>query len=166
MKEDNHDIDAIALDETDFLILNQIQSDFPLEPRPYEVLGRRLDMPEEEVLNRVRAMRNNGVIRRIGGNFASSSLGYASTLCAARVPEDKLKIFVECVNRFEGVTHNYRRTHDLNVWFTFIAPSMEEIERHLSDISEETGVKEIYNLPALRTFKIKVDFKFEEQNED
>ena len=152
----------VEIDDLDRAILNQIQSDFPIEARPYEVLGRRLNQSPDEVLARVRRMRREGLIRRIGGNFSSRAVGYASTLCAARVPEDKLPIFVETVNRFPGVTHNYRRNHEFNVWFTFIAPSMEEIEANLKKIAEETGVEEIYNLPAIRTFKIKVDFKFEE----
>jgi DNA-binding Lrp family transcriptional regulator len=152
----------VEIDDLDRAILNQIQSDFPIQARPYEVLGRRLSQPPDEVLARVRRMRQEGLIRRIGGNFSSRAVGYASTLCAARVPVDKLPIFVETVNRFPGVTHNYRRNHEFNVWFTFIAPSMEEIEANLKKIAEETGVEEIYNLPAIRTFKIKVDFKFEE----
>ena len=78
------------------------------------------------------------------------------------MPEDKFEKFVRCVNRYDGVTHNYRRDHDFNVWFTFIAPDMEDIERHLADIAAETGVTEIYNLPADKTYKIKVDFKFDE----
>lgn len=155
------DVD-VSLDETDRAILNQIQSDFPLTPRPYQTLGDRLDLTEDEVLARVNRLRDNGIIRRIGGNFFSSRLGYASTLCAARVPENRLRDFVKAVNRYAGVTHNYHRTHDLNVWFTFIAPSMEDIEENLAEIARTTGVTEIYNLPAERTFKIKVDFRFEE----
>jgi len=152
----------INLDEVDRAVLNEIQTDFPLTPRPYEVLGHRLGLSEDVFLDRVRRLREIGVIRRIGGNFYSHRLGYASTLCAARVPPEKLAGFIEAVNRFEGVTHNYIRNHDLNVWFTFIAPSMEEIENHLADLARSVGVTEIYNLPAERTFKIKVDFKFEE----
>lgn len=152
----------IELDDVDRAILNRIQSDFPLDARPYRVLAGQLDLEEDDVLNRVRRMRDTGVIRRIGGNFSSSRLGYASTLCAARVPEERLEEFVACVNRYDGVTHNYRRNHDLNVWFTFIAPSMEEIEETLAEIAAETGVPEIYNLPAEKTFKIKVDFRFDE----
>lgn len=153
---------SVSLDETDRALLNLIQSDFPLEPRPYQVLGQRLGLSEEEVLSRLRRLRETGVIRRIGGNFASRRLGYASTLCAARVPPDKLAAFENKVNEYPGVTHNYRRDHDLNLWFTFIAPSMEEIEESLAEIARETGVREIYNLPAEKTFKIKVDFRFEE----
>lgn len=152
----------MTLDDLERSILNQIQTDFPLEPRPYAVLGDRLGASEEEILEKVKSLRTRGIIRRMGGNFSSSNVGYASTLCAARVPEERLDVFVGEVNKYEGVTHNYMRTHDLNVWFTFIAPSMDEIERHLKDISEASGVTEIYNLPAIRTFKIKVDFKFEE----
>jgi len=152
----------INLDEVDRAVLNEIQTDFPLTPRPYKVLGDRLGLSEDVFLNRVRRLREIGVIRRIGGNFYSHRLGYTSTLCAARVPQEKLAGFIEAVNRFEGVTHNYIRNHDLNVWFTFIATSMEEIENHLVDLARAVGVTEIYNLPAERIFKIKVDFKFEE----
>lgn len=153
----------VTLDEIDRGILNLIQSEFPLDERPYQVLGRRLELDEADVLERVRRMRREGVIRRIGGNFTSSRLGYASTLCAAKVPEDKFENFMDCVNQYDGVTHNYRREHDLNVWFTFIAPSIEDIEEKLGEISRTTGVEEIYNLPAEKTFKIKVDFKFDDE---
>ena len=85
-------------------------------------------------------------------------LGFVSTLCAARVPEDKIDDFAEAVNRHPGVTHNYQRDNDFNVWFTFIAPSMAEIEENLRQISEETGVDKILNLPATKVFKIKAQF--------
>lgn len=159
---ENDDNEQVPLDEMDKTILNHIQSDFPIDSRPYQVLGQRVGLAEEEVLRRVRRLRETGVIRRIGGNFSSHSLGYSSTLCAARVPEDRLAVFVDHVNSYDGVTHNYRRNHDLNVWFTFIAPSREDIEKNLARITVATGVTEIYNLPAVKTFKIKVDFRFEE----
>jgi DNA-binding Lrp family transcriptional regulator len=75
------------------------------------------------------------------------------------VPEEKIKVFVGLVNGYKGVTHNYLRGHDYNVWFTLIAPSTKDIEDVLNEISEKTGVKEILNLPTIRTFKIKVDFE-------
>jgi len=153
---------AASLDETDRAILNLVQTAFPIEAEPYRALGERLGLTEAEVLGRVKRLRETGVIRRIGGNFSAGRLGYTSTLCAARVPKDKLAAFIDAVNRYDGVTHNYRRSHDLNVWFTFIAPSREEIDACLAEISLATGVSEIFNLPADKTFKIKVDFKFEE----
>jgi len=100
-----------------------------------------------------------GIIRRIGGNVNPEKLGFTSTLCAAQVPEDKIDKFVEVVNSYPGVTHNYRRNHDYNIWFTFIAESKEKIEKYLHEISLKTGVTEIHNLPALRRFKIKAQFE-------
>ncbi|HEN21355.1 MAG TPA: Lrp/AsnC family transcriptional regulator [Desulfobacteraceae bacterium] len=146
------------MDDTDKKILNEIQSFFPVTSRPFLEIGMRLDLSEDEVLERIKRMKSNGIIRRIGGNFNSRGLNFTSTLCAAKVPEEKLDHFVEAVNRYPGVTHNYLRNHDYNVWFTFIAEDMAFIDSALRDIRIETGVKEILNLPAVRTFKIKVNF--------
>ena len=146
------------MDDTDRAIINEIQSDFPIHPRPFEVLGERLRLSGQEVLRRIRGLKGEGIIRRIGGNFNSTRLQFASTLCAAKVPEEKLDEFVAVVNSYPGVTHNYLRRHEYNVWFTFIAPDMPYIDQALKAISEATGVTEIRNLPAVRTFKIKVDF--------
>ena len=146
------------MDDLDRSIINIIQSDFPIAPRPYAEVAKRLDLPEEDILERVRALKEEGIIRRIGASFNSRKLDFSSTLCAARVPESKVEAFVKTVNRFPGVTHNYLRNSPYNVWFTFIAKTMDEIEESLEIIRQETGVVEIRNLPALRTFKIKVDF--------
>ncbi len=146
------------MDKTDKTILNEIQLDFPISPRPYQELGKRLNLSEKEVINRIRQLKNEGIIRRIGGNFDSSRLGFTSTLCAARVPEKEITHFAEVVNRYPGVTHNYLRNHHFNIWFTFIAEDMARIENALKEIIEETGVTEILNIPAVRTFKINVKF--------
>lgn len=147
------------MDKLDKDILNEIQSDFPIVSRPYREVGNRLDLSEEAVLERVRRMRERGIIRRIGGNFHSRRLNFTSTLCAAKVPDDKLESFVNAVNAYPGVTHNYLRNHAYNVWFTFIAENMQCIRKALAGITEQTGVSEILNLPAIRVFKIKVDFE-------
>lgn len=148
-----------TIDDIDRAILNQIQSDFPLTPRPYRTIGQELGLSEDAVLKRVRRLKNAGIIRRIGGNFMPHKLGFVSTLCAAKVPPDKISRFAEIVNRYPGVTHNYRRDNSFNVWFTFIAPSMDEINANLEQIAAETGVSEILNLPATKVFKIKAEFK-------
>ena len=139
-------------------ILNEIQSDFPISSRPYRDLGEKLNMTESEVLDAVARLKERGIIRRIGGNFQSSRLDFVSTLCAARVPEEKIDRFVETVNAYPGVTHNYLRAHSYNIWFTFIAERMDVIEAALETIRRKTGVTEILNLPAEEMFKIKVDF--------
>ena len=147
------------MDKTDKRILNEIQSGFPIVSRPYLELGQRLDLSEQEVIKRLGRLKQDGIIRRIGGNFHSDRLNFTSTLCAAKVPEEKIEHFVEVVNRHPGVTHNYLRSHGYNIWFTFIAEDMAYIEDALTGLSEETGVTEILNLPAVRMFKIKVDFE-------
>ena len=157
-KTENQKLKTGLLDDLDRAILNEIQSHFPIDSRPYAEVGRRVGASEEEVLARVRAMTGAGVIRRIGANFTSRKLGYTSTLCAARVPEDRLDHFVALVNRYPGVTHNYLRRHRYNVWFTLIAESEERLNQILEEISRAAGVPEILSLPAQEVFKIKVDF--------
>jgi len=146
-----------ALDELDKAILNEIQSYFPIVARPYAEMGQRVGAPEEEVLRRVQAMVDAGIIRRIGANFTSRKLGYTSTLCTASVDPEQLERFVAVVNKHPGVTHNYLRRHHYNVWFTLIAESPERLGEILQEISRATGV-EVLSLPAHEVFKIKVDF--------
>jgi DNA-binding Lrp family transcriptional regulator len=148
-----------VLDERDRTILNEIQSHFPIEPRPYLVLAEKLGCSETELMQRVQDLKDRNIIRRIGANFNSRKLGYTSTLCAARVSPDQLDQFVAEVNSYPGVTHNYRREHDYNVWFTVIAASQEEIDEILQGISATSGVADIISLPAERIFKIQVDFE-------
>ena len=146
------------MDELDKKILDVIQSGFPIAPRPYAEVGRQVGADEGEVLSRVRRLRQAGVVRRIGANFQSRKLGWHSTLCGAKVPEDRLDSFVAEVNRHPGVTHNYLRAHEFNVWFTYIGPDREAVQKALAGMSERTGVPILY-LPAETLFKIKVDFR-------
>ena len=146
------------IDAIDKKILNRIQSDFPITPRPYLTLAKELNLTEKEVLSRISQLKNLGLIRRIGGNFVPGKLGFVSTLCAAKVDADKIDRFAEVVNKYPGVTHNYQRDNTYNVWFTFIAPSMEEIDANLKKIAEKTGVTDILNLPATKVFKIRAEF--------
>lgn len=147
------------MDPIDRAILNRIQSDFPIHANPYEVIASELGLEEADVIERTRVLKKAGIIRRIGGNVVPNKVGYVSTLCAAKVPPDQVDAFAEVVNRYPGVTHNYQRNNLFNVWFTFIAPSMEEIESNLKAIAAETGVQTILNLPATKVFKIKAQFE-------
>ena len=157
-KTDNRKPKTGPLDDLDRAILNEIQSHFPIDSRPYAEVGRRVGASEAEVLARVVSMAEAGIIRRLGANFTSRKLGYTSTLCAARVAPESLDRFVAVVNRYPGVTHNYLRRHRYNVWFTLIAESAERLNRILEEISQAAEVEEILSLPAQEVFKIKVDF--------
>jgi len=149
---------AVEMDELDKTILNRIQTRFPLASRPFESIALELGTTETEVLARVSRLKETGIIRRIGGNFVPGKVGFVSTLCTAQVPEEKVDLFARTVNTFSGVTHNYLRENSFNVWFTFIAPSMDVIRDNLARIAEITGVKRILNLPATHVFKIKAKF--------
>ncbi|MBN2516251.1 MAG: AsnC family transcriptional regulator [Deltaproteobacteria bacterium] len=147
------------MDAIDKKILNIIQTRFPLEPEPYKAVGAQIGLSEDDVFARVKKLKEKGIIRRIGAVFDLGELGFASTLCAARVPEDKIRIFVDAVNSYPGVTHNYRRNHAYNIWFTFIAPTMDDIEKALREISDTTGITDILNMSAKRKFKIDASFE-------
>lgn len=146
------------LDDTDKIILNRIQTRFPIDARPYRTLAKEIGLQEEELIDRLQHLKSSGLVRRIGGNFSPDKLGFVSTLCAAVVPEDKIDLFTTTVNKYPGVTHNYQRENRFNIWFTFIASSPEIIAKNLLAITEETGVSTILNLPATHVFKIIAKF--------
>jgi DNA-binding Lrp family transcriptional regulator len=147
------------MDKTDKKILNILQTRFPVVPEPFDAVGAELGISGDEVIERVMRLKEKGIIRRIGAVFNSRALGYASTLCAARVPEEKIRAFADVVNSYPGVTHNYRRSNEYNVWFTFIASDPEALERALDEIRTKTGVTDILSLQAVKTFKINATFE-------
>ncbi len=152
-----------ALSSTDRKVLTIIQSGFPIAPRPYEVIGEQVSLTEAEALATVRSLKERRIIRRLGANFNSKGLGWRSTLCAAKVPAEQIESFVAEVNSHTGVTHNYLRDHDFNIWFTFIGPNWETVVETLAAITEKTGI-EVLNLPATELYKIKVDFNLTEND--
>jgi DNA-binding Lrp family transcriptional regulator len=146
------------VDETDRKILNMLQREFPLAIEPYRVLAERAGTDEEDFLERVRSLKKQGIIRRIGAVFDGAGAGFASTLCAAKVPIERLEQFTAVVNSYQGVTHNYLRDHAYNVWFTFIGPTREAIEESLDHISKQTGITDIVSMPVKRRFKVDTRF--------
>jgi len=146
------------MDAMDRQLLQILQDEFPLVPRPFQAVAERLGLAEGEVLARVNRMKAAGVIRRIGATYDPRALGFVSTLCAARVPAEKLAAFTAAVNASPFVTHNYRRDHEYNVWFTVITPSMAAQADFIRKVKAETGVTDILDMPAARTFKIDAGF--------
>jgi len=155
-----------GLDHLDRLILNAVQDDFPVAARPYAVLAEHLNdrtglsLTEEEVHVRLLALRRSGIIRRLGAVFNARDLGYQSTLCAARVPDDKLALFQTLTSQAPQITHNYLRAGEINAWFTFTSRRPEELDEFLKRLKEVVGLEEVLVLDAERVFKIKVDFQF------
>ncbi len=146
------------MDSIDKKLLNRIQSDFPVESRPFQTLGEELGLSEDEVLIRIKSLKDEKIIRRLGGVFDSKKLGYESTLIAMRVPQDMIEDVAKIVSAYDGVTHNYERDDVYNLWFTLICESQERIEEIIAEIRQKTGISDMLNLPATRLHKIKVKF--------
>ena len=147
------------MDAIDRKILNTLQKEFPLAKRPFAEVAEKCGVSEEEALARIRKMKDSGVVRRIGAVFDGVKLGRASTLCAARVSADKIDVFVKNVNAEKNVTHNYRRNNEYNIWFTLSVADRKEIEFFLERLKEATGVTDIIEMRATRTFKINASFE-------
>ena len=150
------------MDETDKKILNLIQTGFPVTHAPYAAIGEQIGISEDDAFERVKNLRNTGIIRRIGASFDSRGLGWTSTLCAMCVPPDKIEEVAKVVSKYPGVTHNYERAHKYNLWFTLIAPDEAEVDKTLREIEKDSGYGPVRNMPMIKKFKIKVDFKFKE----
>jgi len=149
----------VNLDDLDRRLLDRIQRDFPIEPRPFETLARELDAEEADVLARVRALHDAGLVRQIGPVFDLHRLGYTSTLCAAKIAPEAVDTAAARINAYPEVTHNYLRDAQFNMWFTLVAPSQNRIDEILKEIRRVGGIDEVLSLPAENTFKINVHFR-------
>ncbi len=147
------------MDSIDKKILNIMQKEFPLTERPFQIVAEKCGISEEDALSRIQRLKDVGIIRRIGAVFDGAKLGRVSTLCAARVPQDKLEYFVSAVNMSKGVTHNYLRDNEYNVWFTLNASTAQDVEFFLADLKKKTGITDILDMRAVRTFKIDATFE-------
>ncbi len=149
-------VEAVALDEQDKRLLNLLQWEFPLEPRPFAVLAGILGATEEDVLRRVSRLKDEKVIRQIGAIFDSRRLGYQSCLVAARAPAEKIEAVAEVINQHPGVSHNYERNHTFNLWFTLTVPESQDLQAEADRLMRESGALSIRLLPTIRLFKIGV----------
>ncbi|MDD4890885.1 MAG: AsnC family transcriptional regulator, partial [Phycisphaerae bacterium] len=114
--------DSAQLDATDRLLLNRLQSGLPLAANPFDDLAGETGVSVPELLSRIDRLKRDGVIRQICAIFDTPSLGYRSSLVAGRVAPDRVSDAAAIVSRHPGVTHNYRRNHDYNLWFTLAVP--------------------------------------------
>jgi len=139
-------------------LLNIIQIDLPLASRPFALLAQRLETEESIVIERLKFLKEQGFIRRIGPFFDSSKLGYIGTLVALEVEADYIPQVAAVINAESGVTHNYERDGKFNLWFTLFSHNMESQNKLLKKISNLTGVVKLMNLPASQKFKVSVQF--------
>lgn len=147
----------IFLDDTDKKILNTIQFGFPLETEPYKKLGEEMGISEDEVIERLDRLQDEGAVRKIGPIINRRGVGGTSTLVAVSVPEEKVDEVAECINEYHEVSHNYHRPEKFNIWFTISAANREKIDIILEELREKTGM-EFIDLPTKKLFKIGVRF--------
>ena len=136
-------------------LINLLQRGFPIVERPFLEIAEQLDCSEDEVLERLNHLMANKVLTRFGPMFDAVCLGGAFTLAALAVPEDRFEEVTEQVNSFEQVAHNYRRTHDSNMWFVVGAESETEVNQVISDIEEKTSLS-VLNTPKLEEFYVQL----------
>ena len=150
------------LTTVDRRLLDLIQQEIPLTPRPYLDLARRLGLTEQDVLSRVAALSGDRLspIRQISAIFDSRALGYQSCLVAAKVDPDRIREAAAVINQHPGVSHNYQREHAYNLWFTLAVPADSRLglERTAAALRELSGAAQVRLLPAIKMYKIGVKF--------
>ena len=142
----------------DKALLNIIQTDLPLASHPFGIIAERLGVDESMVIERLRQLKAEGLIRRIGPFFNSNRLGYVSTLVAVQVQKDCMEQVAEAINVYPGVTHNYEREGSFNLWFALLAPNMAEQNKVLAEVKNIAGVEKLLSLPATKKYKVSVQF--------
>lgn len=151
-----------SLDAIDRRLLNRMQKDFPLASRPFTVIGQQLGISEKDALERTRRLKEAGIIRQISAIFDSRSLGYSSTLVAMNIADGQIDESAGRISEHQGVSHNYRRDHNYNLWFTLTLPPGNDLEAEVSTLSQRAGARKTRILPALRLFKIGVELDLEQ----
>ncbi len=143
------------LDDLDRKLLERLQNDFPLTVDPFQDLAQDLDTDLPDIVERIKVLKENGIIRRIGGIIEAKQIGYTSTLCACTMSAESIEEFSRVVQDIPYITHNYVRDHELNIWFTLTTPSLEERARIIQELQERFSII-IICMPAIKTYKIKV----------
>jgi DNA-binding Lrp family transcriptional regulator len=148
------------MDELDCRILEALQNDFPLSKKPYEIIANRLQIPCDQLWNRIQKLLAEGVIRRIGASLDSRKLGFCSTLAAVCCKADFVEQAAEIIGRFPEVTHSYLRNDNFNIWFTIIATDKDRIEYILEQIRTSLSLEssQVLNLPIKNLFKLNARF--------
>ncbi|HET9729963.1 MAG TPA: Lrp/AsnC family transcriptional regulator [Acidimicrobiia bacterium] len=144
------------LDDLDRALLNAVQWDFPLEVEPFAVLAERLGTDEAVVRERVQKVKDAGVLRQLSAIFDTRALGYMSALVAAKVDPDHIDDAAEVISAHPGVSHNYKRNHDYNLWYTVAVPPGASLDEHVDTLHRESGASVTRKLPTLTLYKIGV----------
>ena len=149
-----------ATDPTEAALLNQIQTNVPVVENPFAELGRSIGASEEQVIQRLQSLKSRGLIRQISAIFDTRSLGYASSLVAARVDPARVDDAAATISQHPGVSHNYLRSHTFNLWYTIAVSPLSKLglEKTIGILHRESGADSTRRLPTLKHYKIGVKF--------
>jgi len=144
------------MDKLDTEILNEIQWTFPLVAKPFDEIAKKFEISPDEVMEKLIQLKRKGVLRQLSAIFDTRKLGYTSSLVAMEIEPDKLEYVAHQINKHPGVSHNYEREHEFNLWFTLAVPPGTDLEKELEKFSKLDGIKKTRMLPTLQLFKIGV----------
>ncbi|GAC1557209.1 MAG: AsnC family transcriptional regulator [Herpetosiphon sp.] len=153
--------EATQLDAGDRKLLNILQWEFPVVARPWAAIGEALGESEDSVIGRVQRLRDLGIVRQVSAIFDTRRLGYQSGLVAVRVDPERLEEAAAIINQHPGVSHNYRRDHHFNMWFTLAVPPEQNFEEELARLTERAGISIVRMLPTVKLYKIAVKLDME-----
>ena len=145
-----------SLAESDKELLNEIQWTFPLVTRPFDTIAKKFDTTPEIIKEKLNNLKEIGVLRQLSAIFDTRKLGYTSSLVAMEIEHDKLEHVASQINRHPGVSHNYERDHQFNLWFTLAVPPGADLNSELEKFNVLNGIKKVRMLPTLQLFKIGV----------
>lgn len=147
--------DPVTLESTDRRIINRLQHGLPLVERPFAVVAAELELDEDALLRRIEHLRETGVLSRFGPMYNAEALGGGLSLAALAVPEERFELVTEQVNAFPEVAHNYRREHELNMWFVLATETPERIGAVIDAIEQTTGLT-VFNMPREEEFHVRL----------
>lgn len=156
-KVTDNSIDTLQLNALERRLLNDFQRDFPLSATPYADMAEQLGVTEQEVIDSLQKLQEQGAISRVGAVFRPNRIG-VSTLAAMAVPAEKLDEVAQLVSDYDEVNHNYEREHDFNLWFVTTAKDETHLQTVLNEIETRSGIKVLY-LPLLEDYHIDLGFE-------
>ena len=143
------------MDEIDKTIINELQNGFPVCESPYQRAAEQLGISENELIDRLQKLLDDGILSRFGPMYHAEVMGGALTLAAIKVPENKFDEIANIVNSFPEVAHNYQRNHDLNMWFVIATDTPTAIQNVIHSIEKQTGLQ-VYNMPKRKEFFVQL----------
>ena len=143
--------------EVERAVINRLQTGLPLVHSPYAVVADELDMTEEVVLHTLQDLLDRRILTRFGPMFHAGEMGGGLTLAAMRIPEQNFDSITAKINAFAEVAHNYRREHELNMWFVLATEAPDDIARVIAGIESATGYP-VYNMPKEEEFHVHLHF--------